>query len=860
MGIRVSPLYESEYHRNWLKGQGAEARGILTAIVREEAKNGTWKDTKAIHFNVDGTPSHIVSASGAVANIEVLPTERNAFLAAFAAHPFGEKVGAEVPDRLSNKQIAQLMDLPPFAREHGELFFFRNENGAVTFVHQRIEVNSAKVYVAWHLREVSGSLTWFASEPEGALPIYGAHLLPGAAGKVIYIHESARAAEGAARIAREAVLAAEAPEGPEEKRSRLGAHPWGEELAGAVHVGWLSGGMNVERTSWAGINSAAPSDVVIVADNDESGLASIPKIAKSLFMTTSAVKFNSSFPVGFDMGDPYPDSARRWKNGKLKPLHLQRLELMKVFATWATEAYTVPTANGTKVKYRVRRSFARAVGYVKNIDRFVVRSAPTPALGSLTFDKAFRSFSDVAQLSNVVVEDAETIFDSLAYVPGSPTGAMMRDSMMLLNTYRPPLIPRRRGDVRLFDEFMRYLVPGEEDRLNLLRIIATIVAHPERRIRYSVLLISTQEGVGKNTLTDAILQPLVGPHNVSVVGESGITGSFNGWAANRRVIIVPEIYEGHSFTTANKLKSMVTDDRIMVNEKNQPAYEVDNNITFFACSNSLQALKIAEADRRWFLPQLSEVAWPRERFAELHDALSHGDLLPAIMDWAHEYGDYVQDGATAPRSTFKDEFIEGSISGVRNETDALTALMKSLRAPPDGYKKRLLTMISKLPSDGKMSVEGRMANNEAKMFLRDVIDGPRAASLAIPVPLAVTSKEALAHATKAVTNRERIFDRELDVRKRMLKEGLVDGGRVMIGNRMGRIVCNRACEDLVRQFVRWYEEKMDGGGQVLQDHILANALYRAALVFPSELLPEEMGADGGGIVRETMHDDWERDE
>jgi hypothetical protein len=64
-------------------------------------------------------------------------------------------------------------------------------------------------------------------------------------------------------------------------------------------------------------------------------------------------------------------------------------------------------------------------------------------------------------------------------------------------------------------------------------------------MKYGVLLISEQQSVGKSTLSEKILRPLVGEHYVSIVSESEIVDSnFNGWAAHKRLPITHEIYQG----------------------------------------------------------------------------------------------------------------------------------------------------------------------------------------------------------------------------------------------------------------------------------------------------------------------------
>lgn len=55
-------------------------------------------------------------------------------------------------------------------------------------------------------------------------------------------------------------------------------------------------------------------------------------------------------------------------------------------------------------------------------------------------------------------------------------------------------------------------------------------------MRYAMLLISERQGVGKTTLVDAVLAPLIGRWNVSSPTESQVADSgFNSWIAHKRL-------------------------------------------------------------------------------------------------------------------------------------------------------------------------------------------------------------------------------------------------------------------------------------------------------------------------------------
>ena len=135
------------------------------------------------------------------------------------------------------------------------------------------------------------------------------------------------------------------------------------------------------------------------------------------------------------------------------------------------------------------------------------------------------------------------------------------------NLYEPTKIKPKDGDPSTFIEFMQHLIPIKKDREYLLRWIATLIAKPEVRITYSVLLTSETHGRGKTTLADAILRPLVGEDNTSFPNEEQMASRFNGWVAERRLAVVNEIHHGRSKKVYDCIKNIVSDASIDIERK-----------------------------------------------------------------------------------------------------------------------------------------------------------------------------------------------------------------------------------------------------------------------------------------------------
>ena len=144
--------------------------------------------------------------------------------------------------------------------------------------------------------------------------------------------------------------------------------------------------------------------------------------------------------------------------------------------------------------------------------------------------------------------------------PGEQTGRIAFDGAQAINVYERPEIMPKEGDVSLFIEFMEHLVPDPEDRKELSRWCATLIARPDIKMGYSVILASQIQGIGKTTLAEQILAPLVGMPNCSFPSTKEVLGDYTTWRVFKRLAVVGGIYEGQSANAYNQLKTCITDE------------------------------------------------------------------------------------------------------------------------------------------------------------------------------------------------------------------------------------------------------------------------------------------------------------
>lgn len=630
----------------YLRRIGAEPRSMRTAVVKEQ-RGAYWSDVAVIRFNPEG---------GVTAPDEWAPTESEASLIT------AEMKGYEWP---THRRLGKGYQLPPelSVAPREDLFEFWDQEGQLVMIQQRRIKKGDKVYVPW---TYWSDEQWRCAEPEGKLPLWGMEDLKD--NTTVFIHEGAKAA----RFVRNLIN----PK-TEEERAALAEHPWGQELGGAAHLGWIGGALSPARTDWSSLAKAGVKRAYIVADNDTPGRAAVPAISFQLKgLTVFVIEFTEQWPASFDLADAFPKNMFG-RIGKHRHYVGPTFRACTHPGTWATDQIPNPSGKGKPIIV-LRSEFRDLWSWVEEQDIYICREMPEIMRPITLFNGMVAPFSHTSNTAGLLQKAYQGRKTRLCYRPDIAARIVSDNTTSAVNLHTPSDVRAGPGDVGPWIEFLEYLFIVPEERHQVMRWCATLIAKPEVRMLYALLLVSERQGMGKSTLGEKILAPLIGMHNTGFPGEKDIVeSSFNGWVSNKRLIVVGEIYTGQSFKAYNQLKGYITDKSINVNEKFQRPYTIDNWVHMLACSNSRKALRMEETDRRWFYPLLSNTPWPREKWGIFNEWLSSGGLA-VIRRWAEEYGDYVSTGEHSPMTGTKTQMIKESMSEPAQEwLDILEALENS---------------------------------------------------------------------------------------------------------------------------------------------------------------------------------------
>lgn len=605
--------------RDYLNRIGARCTSMFRAAITEQA--GKYKNELAqISFAKDGEVK-VRLFSDALEDVEPTEVEEAAIKAAITQATF---IGIKTLDRV--------IDLPPMMLEAQQKdahrpwpkYFheFRDAAGQIVMVQTRLDLPEGdereKLYLEWTFWDDN---KWRCQRPE-KLPLWGQSQLRNHS--TVFLHEGAKTAAYCAWLTSDRRDAVEA----------RAAHPWGDELMGAAHLGWVGGAPSPHLTEWAVLAKAGVTRVIVAPDEDKFGKRAVQQISRHLAgvkARVSRISYGDRFPMGFDLADDLP--ARFIEGGKYTGPSLREMTFP---ATWATRK--VMKDKG-RPEYVMRDEFAEdwAVITGEGNPIFVPRQGPPRKLSESSFNDRAKPYSDVHNLGPKLLEFASSQFDALAYRPGETAERIPEESTELMNTWRgPTLRGNPNGDASPWENYLEHLIPDETDRANVKRWLATLIARPDIRMKYGMLLLSEMQGTGKSTL-GTILKKVLGHWNVSEPGENDVVKSDNNdWLAEKQLVFVNEIYAGHGWAAYNKLKTYVTDPVVHINKKYVPQYSIENWAHFILCSNETQALSMSHQDRRFFVPEVTENLRDPQDWVRLHLWLAE-DGPAIIARWAKDY-------------------------------------------------------------------------------------------------------------------------------------------------------------------------------------------------------------------------------
>lgn len=195
--------------------------------------------------------------------------------------------------------------------------------------------------------------------------------------------------------------------------------------------------------------------------------------------------------------------------------------------------------------------------------------------------------------------------DGITYYPGQPLFCREKSfvgewTSDCVNTYHPTNLEAIDEPPQHFIDHLFQLCDSDQQVFNhIVSFFAYMVQYPGNKIHHA-LLIQGKQGTGKSFLYHAVAAVL-GKMNVRQISYEDIDSAFNEWLFGSQLIFVEEIAAGGRREFMNRLKPYITEERVRINEKMMPRFDIWNRVNLVYFTNHKHAIHIDEDDRRHYV-------------------------------------------------------------------------------------------------------------------------------------------------------------------------------------------------------------------------------------------------------------------
>ena len=182
---------------------------------------------------------------------------------------------------------------------------------------------------------------------------------------------------------------------------------------------------------------------------------------------------------------------------------------------------------------------------------------------------------------------------------------------IICNTWAGWPTQPKQGDCELLLDLLMYMCGNEKNQQEVydwvLKWLAYPLQHPGAKMKTTVVIHGGQ-GTGKNLFFDAVLK-IYGKYG-RVIDQSAIEDKFNDCFSGKLFMLADEVVaRSDLYHVKNKLKGLITGDRIRINPKNMAAYEETNHVNMVFLSNERMPVVLEQDDRRhmvlWTPPKIN---------------------------------------------------------------------------------------------------------------------------------------------------------------------------------------------------------------------------------------------------------------
>ena len=225
------------------------------------------------------------------------------------------------------------------------------------------------------------------------------------------------------------------------------------------------------------------------------------------------------------------------------------------------------------------------------------------------------------------------------------------------NTWRSSGVIPARGDTTPFRKHLLLLLPDKDERDFFVDVLHYLICKPEVKLKFATVLQGGQ-GIGKSLL-GRLIERVIGRSNVRFPSNEEIAGRWTAWQEGVGLAIVEELRIGR-YDVADKLKPVITEPTLRIENKNVPLYTVENRLNVLAFTNHKDAVKLEADDRRWLIFGSPMVRQSVSYYDKLFDWIESEEAPGAVLRFLERRKPILKPNQSAPMTSAKAAMIGAS--------------------------------------------------------------------------------------------------------------------------------------------------------------------------------------------------------
>jgi hypothetical protein len=191
----------------------------------------------------------------------------------------------------------------------------------------------------------------------------------------------------------------------------------------------------------------------------------------------------------------------------------------------------------------------------------------------------------------------------------------------LLNAWPGWAVKPKRGSVKPWLDLIDHIFTRAEPEAKqwFMRWCAYPFQHPGTKLFSSVVIHGVRQGTGKS-LIGYTLGKIYGD-NFTEINQLDLHNQFNEWAENRQFALGDDVTGSNKRQDADFLKKIITQEKLRINAKFIPTYEVPDCLNYFFTSQHPDSFFLEDDDRRFFIHEVLVGPLPDEFYKEYKEWL-----------------------------------------------------------------------------------------------------------------------------------------------------------------------------------------------------------------------------------------------